>query len=494
MRDYYHIKINLPGGIASPGYLKDILSAAWNANVRKVRFGSRQQLLMTVHYEDMRFLEGDFKKLGIFYEVNTDRRPNIVSSYCGEEVFRTGQWLNASEYHSVLDSFDFEASWKPGLKINISDSNQSFTPFFTGNLNFISSPEPHFWYLYVRLKQTNTVFKWDGLVYTNEIGRLSRVMDECILDEQINEENALKAAVNERIRYVSQPAQQDLELPSFSLPYYEGFNRYESRTWLGLYRRDEEFSIDFLLDVCTLCLNTRVGEICTTPWKSLVIKGIEDQYRESWSNILGKHNINVRHAANELAWQTEDHNGDGAELKNELIRHFSKNDTRTFGLCFGIQTRPKSEVFGSVLIRKRPLLRIGQLPVFSVYDLYYTENFNPNSRTQVLFEKGLFKIHLPAQLERLCRRFNNQRSRDTLKTMLSEPDEAKTAVRPVKTAHQCPDCMTIYDPEFGDILGDIPPGTAFEDLPAAYCCPTCDAGKANFLPVELTRFTHLEPA
>ncbi len=30
---------------------------------------------------------------------------------------------------------------------------------------------------------------------------------------------------------------------------------------------------------------------------------------------LGKHNINVRHAANELAWQTEDHNADGAELK-----------------------------------------------------------------------------------------------------------------------------------------------------------------------------------
>lgn len=494
MRDYYHIKINLPGGIASPGHLKDILSAAWNANVRKVRFGSRQQLLMTVHYEDMRFLESDFKNLGIFYEVNTDRRPNIVSSYCGEEVFRTGQWLNASEYHSVLDSFDFEPNWKPGLKVNISDSNQSFTPFFTGNLNFISSPEPHFWYLYVRLKQTNTVFKWDRLIYTNEIGRLSKAVEECMLEEGINEENALKAAVHERIRYVYLPSQQELELPSFSLPYYEGFNRYESRTWLGLYRRDEEFSIEFLLDVCALCLHTRVGEICTTPWKSLVIKGIEDQYREAWSNVLGKHNINVRHAANELAWQTEDHNGDGAELKNDLIRYFSKNDTRTFGLCFGIQTRPKSEVFGSVLIRKRPLLRIGQLPLFSVYDLYYTENFNPNSRALVLFEKGLFKIHLPAQLERLCRRFNNQRSRDTLKTMLSEPDEAKTAVKAVKTAHQCPDCLTIYDPEFGDILGDIPPGTAFEDLPAEYCCPTCDSGKPTFVAVELIRSSQLEPA
>ena len=59
MRDYYHIKVNLPGGIASPGHLKQVLSAAWAAHVRKVRFGSRQQMLMTVHYEDMRFLEAD---------------------------------------------------------------------------------------------------------------------------------------------------------------------------------------------------------------------------------------------------------------------------------------------------------------------------------------------------------------------------------------------------------------------------------------------------
>ncbi|MCU7375096.1 hypothetical protein PEC18_30830 [Paucibacter sp. O1-1] len=81
---------------------------------------------MTVHYEDMRGLERNFKEIGVIYETNTDRNPNIVSSYCGEDVFRTGQWLVANEYHSVLDSFDFE----PLLKINISDSNQSFTPFF----------------------------------------------------------------------------------------------------------------------------------------------------------------------------------------------------------------------------------------------------------------------------------------------------------------------------------------------------------------------------
>ncbi|WAC15152.1 rubredoxin [Dyadobacter pollutisoli] len=490
MRDYYNIKINLPGGIASPGYLKDILSAAWQANVRNVRFGSRQQMLMTVHYEDMRGLERNFKEIGVIYETNTDRNPNIVSSYCGEDVFRTGQWLVANEYHSVLDSFDFE----PLLKINISDSNQSFTPFFTGNLNFISSPEPHFWYLYVRFKQSNLIFKWKDLIYTNEIGKVAKTVETCMLAGECNDEESLFAAVNAQIRYVSQPAAQDLELPSFSLPYYEGFNRYESRTWLGLYRRDEQFPIELLLDICALCLKTRIGEICTTPWKSLVIKGIIDQYRAEWSGILGKHNINVRHAANELAWQTEDHNQDGAILKNKLLRYFEKNDTRTFGLCFGIQTRTKSEVFGSILVKKRPLITIGQLAIFSVYDIYYTENFNPNSRTQLLFEKGLFKIHVAVQLERLCRRFNNQRSKETFRTVVTEPDELKTIQKNTKLVHQCPDCLTVYDPEFGDISKNIPAGTLFDELPGTYCCPTCDTAKSAMQPVEMNKLIALNTA
>ena len=481
MRDYYNIKINLPGGIASPGYLKEILSAAWGAKVRNVRLGSRQQLLMTVHYEEMRFFEKDLKKLGISYEVNTEKLPNIISSYCGEEVFRTGQWLGANEYHTVLDSIDF----KPLLKINISDSNQSFTPFFTGNLNFISSKEPHFWYLYIRPKQGNTLYKWRELIYTNEIGRVAKLVEESLLSETGKDEESIYQRVKSQLNYISAPLSEELELPSFSLPYYEGFNRYESRTWLGLYRRDEQFPIEFLLDICNLCLKTRIGEICTTPWKSLIIKGIEDQFRAEWSNILGKHNINVRHAANELAWQTEDNTEESTTLKKKLVRYFEKNDTRTFGLCFGIQTRPKSEVFGSVLIRKRPLIQIGQLSLFSVYDLYFTENFNPNSRAYTLFERGLYRIHLPGQLERLCRRFNNRRLLDNLNVIKIEIEEQKQFPTHISTVYQCPNCFTVYDPDFGDLLKHIPPGTPFKCLPDSYSCSTCDTEKSEMKEIQL---------
>ncbi|WP_266363252.1 rubredoxin [Tellurirhabdus rosea] len=479
MRDYYTLKFNLPAGIVSPGALQQILKLAAGAHVRTVRFGARQQLLMTVHYEDLPFLRKDLDGIGLRYEVNTDQYPNIISSYCGEEVFRTGAWLGESEYHSILDQFDFQ----PRLKVNLSDSNQNFTPFFTGNLNFIASPEPHFWYLYIRPKQTNTVFRWRDLIYTNDIGRLARNVEEAMLEAGYTDEETLYRTVSQGRTYITQPATQEVELPEFSLPYYEGFNRYGQRTWLGLYRRDEQFSIPFLLDLCALCLKTRIGEICLTPWKSLIIKGISEKDRSAWSYVLGKHNINVRHAATELAWQTEDHSDEGMKLKKKLVQYFEQHDTRTFGLCFGIQTRPKSEVFGSVLIRKRPLVQLGQLSLFSVYDLYFTENFNPNSRTYFRFERGILGIHLPAQLERLCRKFNMRRVMETARPV---PEPAETATpAAAQTAHQCPDCLTIYDERHGDSRRGIPAGVPFANLPADWCCPTCETEKEKLLEVEL---------
>ncbi|SOD96735.1 rubredoxin domain-containing protein [Spirosoma fluviale] len=486
MRDYYTLKVNMPAGIVSPGALQTVLRLAYEAKVRKVRFGARQQLLMTVHYEDMRFLEKDLKQHQISYELNTEQYPNIISSYCGEDVFRTGAWLRESEYHTVLDQFDYQ----PRLKINLSDSNQSFTPFFTGNLNFIASPEPHFWYLYVRPKQSNNLFRWPELIYTNDIGRVAKAVEETLLAQDFQGEDALYKAVTANQHFITQPATHEVELPEFSLPYYEGFNRYGERSWLGLYRRDEQFTIAFLLDVCALCLKTRVGEICATPWKSLIIKGIEAKDRAAWSQVLGKHNINVRHAANELAWQTEDHTDEGTELKHYVIRNFEKNDTRTFGLCFGVQTRAKSEVFGSVLIRKRPLLQLGQLSLFSVYDLYYTENFNPNSRTYHVFEKGLFRMHVPNQLNRLCRKFNASRSQDRAETAWVETEKPEPSPGVEATVHQCPHCFTVYDEQYGDARhGDarrnIPAGTPFSQLPTNYTCSTCDAPKQEMTPVQL---------
>jgi len=49
---------------------------------------------------------------------------------------------------------------------------------------------------------------------------------------------------------------------------------------------------------------------------------------------------------------------------------------------------------------------------------------------------------------------------------------------------ECQVCGYIYDPTQGDPDNKIPPGTAFEDLPADWVCPSCGASKDMFEPVK----------
>ncbi len=45
---------------------------------------------------------------------------------------------------------------------------------------------------------------------------------------------------------------------------------------------------------------------------------------------------------------------------------------------------------------------------------------------------------------------------------------------------KCTLCDYVYDPAIGDEDAGIAPGTAFEDLPDGWVCPTCGAEKDMF--------------
>lgn len=51
-----------------------------------------------------------------------------------------------------------------------------------------------------------------------------------------------------------------------------------------------------------------------------------------------------------------------------------------------------------------------------------------------------------------------------------------------KRCYYCIPCGYMYDPEQGDPDYDIPPGTAFEDLPDDWVCPLCGASQDMFEP------------
>ena len=46
---------------------------------------------------------------------------------------------------------------------------------------------------------------------------------------------------------------------------------------------------------------------------------------------------------------------------------------------------------------------------------------------------------------------------------------------------ECKICWQVYDPVLGDPVWQIPPGTAFPDLPPHWTCPNCSATQDQFL-------------
>jgi len=485
MRYSFSFKVNFKGGIVSPGVLQNVLLAVKNAKLQQVRFGLRQQLIVDAQAKQYEGLQKAFDEAGVSYEVNKEEYPNVVSSYPAASVFIDNSWLSEGVYKDVFDLLDYA----PQLKLNVCDNNQTFTPFFTGHINWIGCPlHVHYWFLFVRFPKTQVLYQWPELIYTNHIATVSKAIEDAIINQpQLLQANGsfkgelLYAFIKEAINYNSRTIDEELVLPSFSLPYYEGFNRSDNKYWLGIYRRDELFTVNFLLDICNVCLQTKVGQLYTTPWKSIIIKGIEADKRHLWDYVLNKHRVNVRHAANELNWQTEDATDEGLYLKKYIMQHFDKEDLRTYGLCFAIKTLTRSNVFGSVVIKKRE--GAGN----TTFEISHARNFNPNDQEYVLYRENVLKEHLGTYLVSLVKLYYEQQSGKNIipdHTFNQRVNEQQPLPNK-EIMFRCSHCLTVYDSSIGEPENNIAAGTVFNELPPSYCCPLCEAPKEDFVQVDL---------
>ncbi|HVU96681.1 MAG TPA: rubredoxin [Puia sp.] len=480
-RKNYTVKINLPGGIVGAGDLYSIVEAAEKARVEEMQLGSRQQLFVKVADKfGPEFLQR-LDEAGIFYETEKEAFPNIVSSYVTDGVFGRSGWVSEGLYKDILGGFDF----RPGLKINLVESSQSFVPLFTGHLNFLSSPVNNHWHVVLRRPGTNRLYPWRTGIYSPDIPRFCRLL-EPVLPTAGEEEiwgKRLYDTVETHGGFAGQPLLPAFSTPEFRLPYYEGFNRSGNKNWLGIYRRDELFPLAFLKDVCLIALQTKVGQLYTTPWKSLLIKGIEEPDIPIWEYVLGKYRMNVRHASNELNWQIEDLCPDGLRLKRYLVRLLDQDDIRTEGLSFAIKTKPGSGLPGSVIIRRQDGIRPDQLKLLDRYSISHTADFNPFSRDIVLYRKDLEKENLFPYLVSLCKEFYRQQS-ERHSPLASQPAPVSPG-RPGSVAGgwQCGHCLTLYHEQYGDEEQGIPAGTPFVDIRADYVCSVCGGATADFVPL-----------
>ncbi|MDX2189725.1 MAG: rubredoxin [Bacteroidota bacterium] len=477
MKHNHVIKLNALGGITTPLKLKSMVEMAFKADVKHINLGPRQEIFFNVHRENLEEFVSIINESNIDFELDADHHPNIVSSYPAEGIFSNDIWLTEGIYKDIFDLFDFA----PKLKISICDIGQSLVPLFQSQLNFISSPTYQYWYLYINFEESENFVRWDRLIYTTDIPKICREIEELYLNNKIQDSKQLMDLINTNTTYLFEEIHKELSIPRYSFPYYEGMNKYGDKFWLGIYRRDYLLPIPFIHELCALCINLNIGQLCITPWRTFIIKGINQSDRIHFEKLLGKHGINLRHSITDLNWIVEDINSDELELKQYFISAIDKIDARTFGLVFGLNLNKNKSIPASIIIQRTPVIKLGNFSFFFKYNIFYSENFNPNSLQKTAFAMKLDLWQVPKKLIELCKLYYSKLNEIELVVV---KDEIKTP--PLKTnfmVYQCQHCQSVYDSRIGDSFNNIPPDISFEKLPDTFVCSVCESPKSDFVAI-----------
>ena len=387
------VRVFVKGGILSPDTFLEILTTAKSLGAEFIHLGSRQDLLFSAKDKSKDILDQAFSSIQVQHEVNAFTHQNIVSSYVALDVMASKKWLNQYLYKHILDQFDFSAKYR----INLVDPSQSLVPLFTGNINFIASDIDNYWYVYLRFKQfENIPFVYGKLVHSDDLSSLAKVLND--LDRVTNEPEEFWHKQMDNLDIETRSIDEPLKYPQPAFPYYEGLNRESGGNyWLGLYWRNNKFSINFLIALCERSIETHVHTISLTPWKSLIIKGIEEKYLVGWEKLMGRYGINLRHSSLELNWHLPLLSEESLQLKNYLVRALDQQDISTSGLTFTVKPNDDIYLFTSVVIEMNTEGEDGN----RTYNILYAKDFNPNSATYLTYVKNVTQSVLPALLMEL---------------------------------------------------------------------------------------------
>jgi len=472
-------RIFIKGGIINPNELKKIIELARAINLKHISFGSRQDILFPIKKDQEHLLKTYFSEYKEDLEHDEYLYQNIVSSYVCADIFPNTSWLNSTTYLYIQQEFKYT----PTLKINIVDPEQDLVPLYSGQLNFIASKQEDYWHLNLNLPGWEDV-NYPALVYSWDLAKIAEKIEQ--IYKNYNNVEDLYNAINQELETSNKVVKEPLSVPYRPFPYYEGMNKMGiSQYWLGLYWRNNQYDINFLDEFCDFCTDYKISRICVTPWKSLIVKGIERTYKFNLEKFLGQRGINIRHSSLELNWHLPVENEEALKLKRFIVKSFDQNDTSTYGLTVGYHERKKDyQYFTSMIIEKNPKPEMTEgFENLDTYNVMYCENFDPNTKKYITYAQNVEQIELPGLLMKLSQLYFEQL--DNSSENVAKPLE-KSSETFNKTVYQCKECLSVYDEELGDEIGNIPAETKFEDLPEDYCCSLCGASKSAYAKVELS--------
>ncbi|WP_236977808.1 rubredoxin [Membranihabitans maritimus] len=465
-------RLAVKGGVISPGELKECIDLAESVGMNAISFGSRQDIILPSKLPDKIPNRSNEPEI-ILPELKGNE--NIVSSYVSADIFPATSWLTSSRYLYILEQFNFHSS----LKINITDPLQRLVPLFTGHLNFIASSHDDYWYLYIRLTEWEKMEMYPALINSWDMGKIAFNIEK-LLKEEPDSIEMIFELLNDLVITENRNFDKPLDIPYHPFPYYEGMNKLNlDKYWLGLYWRNNLYDLTFMKNMCERCMENQIGKICITPWKSFIIKGIPKYEKLEWEKFLGSFGINVRHSLLELNWHLPVGDTEALDLKKFLVRTFDQNDISTYGLTFGVTDYLREDFyFTSIVIEKNQSPKtVSSFQIRNTYNVLYAENFDPNNREYIVYVQDIDKIELPIVLMELSKMYFKQ-----LGSTKKKNESKKEEIKEIEIfVHQCPDCMTIYDPEYGDETQDIPPNVPFSELPEDYSCNLCNTAKRSFI-------------
>lgn len=465
-------RLIVKGGVISPGELRVIVNMALEQGLDAISFGSRQDIIFPKGFSP---IEKEKTGKNYFVYPNEKSGNNIVSSYVSTDIFRNTPWLTGNKFLYILEQFKEQ----PKLKVNITDPKQQLVPLFTGHINFIASDHEDYWFLYIRLPKWDKMEMYPVLIYSWNIAEVYYAIEK-MLEEEPDSVEMIFQLVSDALDTNNRTIDKPLNIPFYPFPYYEGMNRLGiDQYWLGLYWRNNLYDLDFLKEMCDLCFDCKIGKICITPWKSFIIKGIPKERKLDWEKFLGKKGINVRHSLLELNWHLPVAMEWALNLKTFLVRTLDQFDISTYGLTFGIsEYNREGHYFTSIVVEKNELPKdLESIKIRDTYNVLYAKNFDPNTKEYIVHAQDVDKLELPTILIELSRKYF-----DELGNLIVEINTtAAKKEKKEQDIHQCPDCLTLYNSEYGDTIQGIEKGVLFKDLPEDYCCSLCESPKINFI-------------
>ncbi len=466
-------KIAVKGGIISPKELQKVIHKAEHLGLDILHFGSRQDIIFPIENQEQEsIVTHPHFDASMFVG---PKEQNIMSSYVCMDIFPSTHWIRGTTYLYILEEFRGPVT----LKVNIVDPKQQIVPVFSGHLNFIASEDENYWFFYLKLPNIDQGY-YPVLVYTWDIVPLTKLIEN--YHSSLNSVEEIFEFVNQKKQFNNKTVTEKLTIDFKPFPYYEGMNKMPiNQYWLGLYWRNNRYTISFLKALCAFCMEYGIGKICLTPWKSFIIKGIHKDDKLVLEKLLGQYGINIRHSSLELNWHLPIKDPSALTLKKDLVYRFDQKDISTYGLTFGINTQfdAPETYFTSIVLEQNRSKLAGR----DTFNVLYAKNFDPNSRQYQIYAQDVDRDNLSVLLLELTKAYFKQLGSEVYDhhkpgtLQLEEPVSIEVL--------QCQDCLTIYDPSVGDPERGIAAGTFFEDLPEDYTCSLCDADLSHFKPTEI---------